>query len=177
MDKLYSSRSEGNFCVTKPAQDRNTRLSPIYAILLERGQYIGSVSTMYRVLHENRQVRERRRRATHPPRKVPELIATGPGGHHQTRRSRQGRLLRRVRDDRPHQTEERQRLHALALHDLLEVGYSTRAAGQLIHLDARRARVSVGRLPRGQMRSFLWASCAAARPIWQTDLAHSPAPE
>jgi len=51
----------------------------VYAILLERGQYVASVSTMYRVLAENRQVRERRRQATHPPRKVPELIATGPG--------------------------------------------------------------------------------------------------
>jgi len=50
---------------------------------------------MYRVPHENRQVRERRRLATHPLRKVPELIATGHGGHHQTRRSGQGRLLRR----------------------------------------------------------------------------------
>ena len=51
----------------------------VYAILLERGQYIGSVSRMYRVLAENRQVRERRRQATHPPRKIPELIATAPG--------------------------------------------------------------------------------------------------
>ncbi|WP_425305894.1 IS3 family transposase [Agromyces archimandritae] len=51
----------------------------VYAILLEQGQYIGSVSTMYRVLRENTQVRERRRLATHPPRKIPELIATGPG--------------------------------------------------------------------------------------------------
>lgn len=51
----------------------------VYAILLERGQYVGSVSTMYRVLHENQQVKERRRLATHPPRKVPELIATAPG--------------------------------------------------------------------------------------------------
>jgi len=51
----------------------------VYAILLERGQYVGSVSTMYRVLAENRQVRERRRLATHPPRKVPELVATAPG--------------------------------------------------------------------------------------------------
>ncbi|WP_420837430.1 transposase [Agromyces laixinhei] len=34
---------------------------------------------MYRVLTEKRQVRERRRLASHPPRKVPELIATGPG--------------------------------------------------------------------------------------------------
>ncbi|WP_416780711.1 IS3 family transposase [Microbacterium lacticum] len=51
----------------------------VYAILLERGQYVGSVSTMYRVLAENTQVRERRRLASHPPRKVPELIATAPG--------------------------------------------------------------------------------------------------
>lgn len=51
----------------------------VYAILLERGQYLCSVSTMYRVLAENTQVRERRRLATHPPRKVPELIATAPG--------------------------------------------------------------------------------------------------
>lgn len=51
----------------------------VYAILLERGQYVCSVSTMYRVLHENTQVRERCRQATHPPRKVPELVATAPG--------------------------------------------------------------------------------------------------
>ena len=51
----------------------------VYAILLERGEYVGSVSTMYRVLRENTQIRERRRQASHPPRKVPELIATGPG--------------------------------------------------------------------------------------------------
>ncbi len=51
----------------------------VYAILLERGQYVGSVATMYRVLAENTQVRERRRLASHPPRKVPELIATAPG--------------------------------------------------------------------------------------------------
>ncbi|OMH25198.1 hypothetical protein BKD30_06525 [Tersicoccus phoenicis] len=50
----------------------------VYAILLERGQYVASVATMYRVLRENAQVRERRRLATHPARKVPELIATAP---------------------------------------------------------------------------------------------------
>lgn len=51
----------------------------VYAILLERGEYVGSVATMYRVLRENTQVRERRRLQVHPPRKVPELIATAPG--------------------------------------------------------------------------------------------------
>lgn len=51
----------------------------VYAILLERGEYVGSVATMYRVLRANAQVRERRRLATHPPRKIPELVATAPG--------------------------------------------------------------------------------------------------
>jgi transposase InsO family protein len=51
----------------------------VFAILLERGEYLCSVATMYRVLRANGQVRERRRLASHPPRKVPELVATGPG--------------------------------------------------------------------------------------------------
>jgi putative transposase len=48
----------------------------IYAKLLDEGIYLGSVSTMYRVLHEHDEVRERRRQATHPAHKKPELIAT-----------------------------------------------------------------------------------------------------
>ena len=51
----------------------------VYASLLARGQYLCSVSTMYRVLAEHDQVKERRRLAKHPPRAVPELVATGPG--------------------------------------------------------------------------------------------------
>lgn len=51
----------------------------VYATLLARGQYLCSVSTMYRVLAEHDQVKERRRLAKHPPRAVPELVATGPG--------------------------------------------------------------------------------------------------
>ena len=51
----------------------------IYATLLDRGQYLCSVSTMYRVLGEHAQVRDRRRLARHPARVRPELIATGPG--------------------------------------------------------------------------------------------------
>jgi putative transposase len=48
----------------------------VYAKLLDQGTYLGSVSTMYRVLHEHDEVRERRRQATHPAHKKPELIAT-----------------------------------------------------------------------------------------------------
>jgi len=51
----------------------------VYATLLARGQYLCSVSTMYRVLAEHGQVKERRRLARHPARAVPELLATGPG--------------------------------------------------------------------------------------------------
>ncbi len=51
----------------------------VYATLLERGQYLCSVSTMYRILAEAGQVAERRRLARHPARAVPELVATGPG--------------------------------------------------------------------------------------------------
>jgi len=50
----------------------------IYATLLAEGTYLCSISTMYRTLERNRQVKDRRRQATHPPRKVPELLANGP---------------------------------------------------------------------------------------------------
>src|ERR1017187_7936524 len=50
----------------------------VYAKLLDQGTYLGSVSTMYRVLHEHDEVRERRRQATHPAHKKPELMAKGP---------------------------------------------------------------------------------------------------
>jgi hypothetical protein len=51
----------------------------IYAILLERGEYLCSVATMYRILRANALVKDRRRQARHPARARPELIATGPG--------------------------------------------------------------------------------------------------
>jgi putative transposase len=51
----------------------------IYPTLLEEGRYLCSVSTMYRVLRENAQVKDRRRQARHPARAVPELQATAPG--------------------------------------------------------------------------------------------------
>ncbi len=37
------------------------------------------MSSVYRVLEENKQVKERRRPAKHPSRAVPELVATAPG--------------------------------------------------------------------------------------------------
>ena len=50
----------------------------VYAKLLDEGIYLGSVSTMYRVLREHDEVGDRRRHATHPARVKPELVATAP---------------------------------------------------------------------------------------------------
>ncbi len=50
----------------------------VYAKLLDQGIYLASVSTMYRVLRDHDEVRERRRQATHPAAKKPELLATKP---------------------------------------------------------------------------------------------------
>lgn len=60
--------------------DRFVDLAPlqIFSRLLDEGTYLCSVSTMYRVLHDNRQVGERRRLARHPARACPELVATAP---------------------------------------------------------------------------------------------------
>jgi putative transposase len=49
-----------------------------YAKLLDIGVYLGSVSTMYRVLREQDEVGDRRRHATHPARVKPELVAPAP---------------------------------------------------------------------------------------------------
>lgn len=50
----------------------------VWAILLDEGIHLCSVRTMYRILHAHKEVRERRAQATHPPRTIPELHATGP---------------------------------------------------------------------------------------------------
>jgi putative transposase len=50
----------------------------VYATLLDEGEYLCSVRTMYRILDENKAVRERRDQLKHPNYKKPELLATGP---------------------------------------------------------------------------------------------------
>jgi len=49
----------------------------VYAALLDEGEYVCSVRTMYRILHENKAVRERRNQLRHPNYKKPELLASG----------------------------------------------------------------------------------------------------
>jgi putative transposase len=61
-------------------EDRFIDAAPteIYAQLLDEGQHLCSIRTMYRVLAENQEVRERRRQRLHPVYAKPELLATAP---------------------------------------------------------------------------------------------------
>ena len=50
----------------------------VYATLLDEGQYLCHWRTMYRILGEHDEVRERRNQLRHPNYQKPELLATGP---------------------------------------------------------------------------------------------------
>jgi len=50
----------------------------VYATLLDEGEYLCHWRTMYRILDEHGEVRERRNQLEHPPYIKPELLATGP---------------------------------------------------------------------------------------------------
>jgi putative transposase len=60
--------------------DRFVDQSPreIYATLLDERTYLCSVRTLYRILEEHGEVRERRNQLHHPVYTKPELLATGP---------------------------------------------------------------------------------------------------
>jgi putative transposase len=66
LDVLHSER----FTDAAPAE--------VWATLLDEGTYLASVSTFYRVLRAEGEVRERRRQATHPATVKPELMAVAP---------------------------------------------------------------------------------------------------
>ncbi len=50
----------------------------VYAALLDEGTYHCLIRTMYRILHNHDEVRERRNQLRHPNYKKPQLLATGP---------------------------------------------------------------------------------------------------
>jgi putative transposase len=58
---------------------RDQAAREIYATSLDEGVYLGSISTIYRVLRAAGETRERRRQAVHPARVKPELAAMHPG--------------------------------------------------------------------------------------------------
>jgi putative transposase len=61
-------------------EPRFAELAPaeVHATLLDEERYLCSERTMYRVLAENAEVRERRDQLRHPAYQAPELLATGP---------------------------------------------------------------------------------------------------
>lgn len=68
--QVLSVLNEKRFCDQAPAE--------IYATLLDEGQYLCSERTMYRILAEHHQVRERRDQLRHPHYAAPELLASRP---------------------------------------------------------------------------------------------------
>ena len=64
LDVLHSER----FADKPPAE--------VYATLLDEGTYLCSIRTMYRILADSQEVRERRNQLRHPAYKKPELLAT-----------------------------------------------------------------------------------------------------
>ena len=61
-------------------EDRFSDRAPaaVYAALLEEGRYVCSVRTMYRLLHDAQEVRERRDQRRHPRLEPPRLMANAP---------------------------------------------------------------------------------------------------
>ena len=70
VDEILALLRSERFVDHSPAQ--------VFFHLLDEGVYIASVSTFYRLLRTNGEVRERRRQATHPAKVKPELVARGP---------------------------------------------------------------------------------------------------
>jgi len=68
--RVLSLLHEERFCDQAPAE--------VYASLLDEGRYVCSERTMYRILAENHEVRERRDQLRHPRYAAPELLATRP---------------------------------------------------------------------------------------------------
>src|SRR6266487_6037003 len=67
---ILEALHSGRFADTAPAE--------AWAILLDEGTYLGSLSTFYRLLRAAGETRERRAQAAHPAAVKPELVATGP---------------------------------------------------------------------------------------------------
>jgi putative transposase len=57
--EVLSTVNSERFCDQAPAE--------VYATLLDEGRYLCSERTMYRILEENHQVKERRDQLRHPP--------------------------------------------------------------------------------------------------------------
>jgi putative transposase len=75
---LSTAERAGVRAVLNSPEHADKAPATVYHELLDAGVYLASVSTMYRILREHDEVRERRRQATHPARVKPELVAAAP---------------------------------------------------------------------------------------------------
>jgi len=69
-EAVVATLNSERFCDKAPAQ--------VWATLLDEGVYLASISTMYRLLRERAQVKERRAQARRPAQVKPELVASAP---------------------------------------------------------------------------------------------------
>jgi putative transposase len=69
-EKVLDSLNSGRFVDQAPAE--------VFYGLLDEGVYLCSIRTMYRILADAREVRERRDQLRHPTYQKPELLATAP---------------------------------------------------------------------------------------------------
>ncbi|MFV2199153.1 IS3 family transposase [Nocardiopsis sp. LOL_012] len=77
-NRLSPEEREQVIAVLNSARFRDKAPRQVWAALLDEGTYLCSVATMYRLLRERGQSRERRAQATHPPKTKPELVARAP---------------------------------------------------------------------------------------------------
>ncbi len=77
---LSLSAEEERFVLEILHSDRFVDQAPqeIYNTLLDEGNYLCSVRTMYRILNKHGEVKERRNQLVHPHYQKPELLATAP---------------------------------------------------------------------------------------------------
>ena len=64
--------------VLHAAEHADLAVPQVWARLLDAGVYLASIATMYRILRDAGENRERRRQRTHPAKTKPQLQATGP---------------------------------------------------------------------------------------------------
>ena len=79
--ELSSVERQGVLAALHEPRFEDLAPAEVYATLLDAGKYLCSERTMYRVLDENREVRERRNQLRHPAYAAPELLATAPNQH------------------------------------------------------------------------------------------------
>ena len=77
--ELTATERDGVLALFSGQAYADMSVSQVWARELDEGRYWCSARTMYRILAAAEMTGERRRHAVHPPRVIPELVATAPG--------------------------------------------------------------------------------------------------